>query len=159
MTEPWVFWTVTGGITIVFIVSWFWIKKWINGQDEKWDWLHRRETEEKKVLIEKGGVVTREMYYAWCQQQQGKCPACMGIRSLQDWRNGMGEKGGVMTKGEHTSLCKEITREVSNHFTERIEEMFVHHREWVGQELKIISKETATLVRLVEQQMKGEGGR
>ena len=69
------------------------------------------------------------------------------------------EKGGPLTKGEHTAICKEITKEVANHFSDRIEELFDHHREWVGQELKLIAQEQGSIRDLLKRQIKTEAGR
>jgi len=123
-------WLLTGIITILVVANWFWIKRWINGRDEK-----------EKEWEKQGGLVTREMYFAWCKTQQDKCPACEAHQILNQWRNGMLEKGGIMLKGEHTALCKEITKEVTEGFCNKIDALFEHHREWVAQELKLLRLE------------------
>jgi hypothetical protein len=110
----------------------------------------------KKMGEEEGGLVTRELYFQWCRDQQTKCPACGGYQTLTQWRNGLMDKGGVMTKGEHTPLCKEITREVADSFCAKLDELFAHHREWVGQELKIISGQSKILLTLFKKQISEE---
>ena len=74
--------------------------------------------------------------------------------------------GGLLTKNEHTildeknvSICKEMVRELANNFGERMEEMFEHHRVWVGQELKILSAQTTTVLSVLKKQMETENGR
>jgi hypothetical protein len=132
------YWISTGVITFLFLITAFWVKRWIT----RWD-------KQEEIWQKQGGLVTRDQVQTWCDGQRIKCPAIISISSLSDWREKMGEKGGPLTKGEHTALCKEITKEVGDGFAERIEELFEHHREWVGQELKIISNEQSALKSLV----------
>jgi len=130
-------WLLTGLITVLMIVTWFFFKRWMAEQDGKWKNYEQEVKREKDEWLRAGGLVTREMYYAWCQVQQSKCPACVGYRVLTDWRNGMLDKGGVMLKSEG----KEIIKEVTDGFCQRLDELFEHHREWVGQELKLLRME------------------
>lgn len=120
----------------------------------------------KKIGLEEGGIVTRKQYYDWCSVQQQKCPAAGGFGALTEWRNGMLEKGGVLTRAEHTflddrslAICKEMVKELGNHFSEKMETCFEHHREWVGQELRLLSSQTDGVLKLLKQQMETENGR
>lgn len=97
----------------------------------------------KKIGIEHGGLVTRDLHFEWCKDQQSRCPACGGFKVLTDWRNGMSEKGGVMTRNEHVVIDKEVTRDMTELLCERMEEFFKQHRTWVAQELKIVRLEIA----------------
>jgi hypothetical protein len=147
-TGPYVYWIVTGGYGLLIVIIAFWMKRWINlrdAQEEGW--------------AKQGGLVTREMFHQWCAAQQLKCPALAKTGALCDWRFAVADKGGVLTKNEHTSMCKEIIMEVSNHWADRLEELFNHHREWVGQELKIITTQQSALNTLIQNQMKTEKGR
>jgi len=148
VTSQFLYWMMTGGVTLLMFVVLFWVKRWINARDrQEEEWLRQ------------GGIVTRERYYAWCEAQKTKCPAIVMAGTLSTWREGMVEKGGPLTKSEHTDLCKEITSEAADRFTEKLEELFKHHREWVSQELKIIQTEQGALSRLVKEQMRTEDGR
>jgi hypothetical protein len=141
-------WLVTAGITVLFGIIAFWVKRWINMQDRlQEDWLRQ------------GGVVTREKFGFLCEQARSNCIAGNSYGALCDWRENIMEKGGPLTKGEHTAICKEITKEVANHFSDRIEELFDHHREWVGQELKLIAQEQGSIRDLLKRQIKTEAGR
>lgn len=128
--SPYLDWAFKGLITILFVINWFWVKRLIARQDER-----------EKGWETAGGLVTREQYYSWCASQQAKCP----INALQTWRNGMFDKGGALTRMDHTAMCKEVTKEVMDHFCNRMDELFVHHREWVGQEFKLIRAEISNV--------------
>ena|SRR3972149_8863317 len=130
MTAELVRWLVTGLVTALMIVNWFWFKRWISQQDK-----------ERQEWIRAGGLVTREMYFNWCKDQQGKCSALGAYRQLTDWRNAIADKGGILMTNEHSVICKEITKEVAERFCERLDEMLTYHREWVGQELKLLRLE------------------
>jgi hypothetical protein len=130
-------WLLTGLITVLMILNFFWFKRWIGQQDEKWKTHEEQTKEQMDEWLRAGGVVTRENYYTWCQSQMSKCPACLGYRILTDWRNGMSDKGGIMLKTEGKELVKELTE----NFCEKIDQLFEHHREWVGQELKLLRLE------------------
>lgn len=147
-SHPTLYWLTTGGITILFSIVTFWVKRWIGQQD--------RQQEE---WLKQGGVVTRERLEIFCNQSRSKCPAGAGFNLLCDWREGIMDKGGPLARNEHTAICKEITKEVANHFTDRIEELFNHHREWVGQELKLIIQEQSSLRDLVKRQIRVEANR
>lgn len=139
-----IYWAITGGITLVFGVTIFWIKKWINEIDS-----------ERIAFKKNGGVLTRE----WCQRIRDKCIACDHIKELQEWKKEASEDGGLMQRGEHTEVCREITKELTNRFTERIKDMFDNHRTWVAQELRLITKEQEVMSKLIREQMKTESGR
>ena len=130
MKDVWIIWLVQGLIVVLLIVVWFWFKRWINQQDE-----------ERQGWVREGGLITREKYFNFCKDQQSRCPACGAYRILMEWRNGMLDKGGVMLKGEYLALSKEMTKEMTENFCERIDELFEHHRQWVGQELKLLRME------------------
>lgn len=144
ISQEWLYWAVTGGITVVFAIMAFWVKKWINEIDS-----------ERKDFRKNGGLLTRD----WCQKIRDKCIACQHIKELEEWRKEASNDGGLMGRGEHTELCREITKELTNHFTERIKEMFDHHRTWVAQELRLITKEQEVMNKLIKEQMKTESGR
>ena len=123
-------WIITGGVSILFFILWFWFKRYIYKQDrqqESWE--------------EAGGVVTREMFFKWLVQHQASCHANHYIKQIIDWRDAMLEKGGPLTKSEHTTLCKEIVKETMINITEKLDQLFEHQREWVGQELKLLRTE------------------
>lgn len=139
-------WGFRGLITLLFIILWFWTKRWINQQDSRWEKHDRDRDNEREVWAIAGGLVTREQYYAWCANQRAGCSALNGFKTLQAWRENAMEKGGILLKNEHSLICKEITNEVADKFCDRLDEMLKHHREWVGQELKILRVElTKTL--------------
>lgn len=95
----------------------------------------------KEVGKEGGRLVTEKLYFQWCKEQQAQCEACESYRLLIDWRNTMNEKGGPMLKLEHLAFCKEVTKEVTDHFCERLDEMLKHHRELVTAELNLLRVE------------------
>lgn len=123
-------WIITGGVSILFFILWFWVKRYISQQDR-----------EQEAWAKAGGVVTREKFFEWCNQHQASCPACFGFRQMTDWRDGMFDKGGPLTKGEHTMMCKEIVKETMLNITEKLDQLFEHQREWVGQELRLLRTE------------------
>src|SRR3972149_8593200 len=123
MTAELLRWALTGLITILVVVNWFWIKRWVASKDER-----------EKEWEKQGGLVTRDLYFGWCKDQQTKCPACGAYRMLTDWRNGMGMNGGPLTKGEHVSICKEVIEG----FGDRLCQEFEHHRTLMAAELKLI---------------------
>ena len=142
------YWITTGSATVLFSIVTFWIKRWIGQQDrQQEEWLRQ------------GGVITREKLDIYCHASQKNCPAGIGYDTLCDWRENIMEKGGPLARNEHTAICKEITKEVANHFSDRIEELFDHHREWVGQELKLIAQEQGSIRNLIKSQMRTEAGR
>ncbi len=141
-------WFITGGFTLLLGIVVFWVKRWINQLDtERQDWTKA------------GGLVTRDTFFLWCGEQRGKCPACAQIKNIVAWKDGVLEDGGFMPRQEHTELCKEITKELATHFTTQIKEMFENHRQWVSQELKLITKEQEVVVKLLKDQIKSENGR
>lgn len=148
LNNQWVFWLATGGISIIFFLLWFWVKRWIGEMDI-----------EKEAWKKEGGLLTRDKFFEWCQNNREGCPAGKQIKAMMEWKNGVLEDGGFMPREEHTQICKEITREISNHFTDRIKELFDNHRQWVAQELKLITKEQEVLNKLVREQIKTESGR
>jgi hypothetical protein len=125
-------WLITAFITVLVGINFFWIKRYISRQDDR-----------DKKWEDAGGVVTRDMYFKWCKENQAGCPACESYRLLMDWRTSMMEKGGVMTKGEHTVLCKEITKEVGDHLCERLDEMFANQEKLVAKEFQLLRLEIA----------------
>lgn len=132
--KEWMVWVIQGIIGLLVVMNSFWIKRWIGAWDAQ-----------KKQWDEEGGVVTREDHFAWCGQNQEKCPAFLGFKMLVDWRNGMLEKGGPLTRMEHTAVCKEISKEIGDHFCERLDEMFEHHRTLVSKEFELLRKEISQL--------------
>lgn len=128
MTVELLRWALTGLITILVVVNWFWIKQWIASKDYR-----------EKEWERQGGLVTRNLYFAWCKEQQSKCPACGTAKMLGEWRNGMGADGGPLTKGEHTTICKEVIEA----FGERLCQEFEHHRNLMAGELKLLRTEVA----------------
>jgi len=67
-------------------------------------------------MVETGWVITREKLDIYCHASQKNCPAGIGYDTLCDWRENIMEKGGPLARNEHTAICKEITKEVANHF-------------------------------------------
>lgn len=128
--EKWWFWIIQTFIVFLIAANSFWIKRWINSfdlQKKRWD--------------EEGGIVTRDLHFDWCEDFQAKCPAYSGHKILQDWRNSMLEKGGPLTRLEHMAMCKEISKEIGDHFCKRLDEMFEHHQELVSKEFELLRKE------------------
>jgi len=134
MKDIWVVWLTQGLIFILFLVVWFWIKRWVNQQDDRW-----KKYEEE--WMNQGGVVTRNKFFDWCLEGKSKCAALISYGTLIEWRNTMLSKGGPMVKEEFLALSKEMNKEVNEKFCERIDELFEHHREWVGQEMKLLRME------------------
>lgn len=123
-----IWWILLGILSVVWAGLLFWTKRWINKRDQmEADW-------EKK-----GGVVTREDYFKWCGENQAKCPTCILMRRVDDWRNGMTLEGGPLLKAEHSELCKEVMGIV----TEKLCAEFEHHRTLMAAELKLIRGEIA----------------
>jgi hypothetical protein len=116
-------WGFRGLLTLLFIVLWFWTKRWVNQHDDRWVKHDKERDLEREAWAVAGGS------------------AVSGFKTLQAWRDSIMDKGGAMLKNEHSILCKEITREVTDKFCDRVDEMFEHHREWVGQELKLLRME------------------
>ena len=81
-----------------------------------------------------GGIVTREKYFQWCNENRMKCPAFSEVDIISRWKTNMLEKGGVLTKTEHEVLCQNITEKLMC----RVDESFNRHREWVGDHLVLI---------------------
>lgn len=135
-----VLWIASGLLVICGILIgliWNDLKKKIGELKEE----AKRFSEWLKKKGEEGGIVTRNLFYNWCSEQQNKCQAATICRSLNDWRNSMLDKGGIMSKMEHSVICKDITKEVTEHFCERIDELLEHHRQWFEQELKLLRAE------------------
>lgn len=123
-------WIITGGVSILFFILWFGVKRYISQQDMQ-----------QEAWAKAGGVVTREKLSEWCAQHQASCPACRSLKQMTDWRDNMFEKGGPLTKTEHTMICKEIVKETMLNITEKLDQLFEHQREWVGQELRLLRTE------------------
>jgi len=132
--NTWISWLLQGLITVPLLILWFWVKRWINGWDER-----------VKEWEREGGLITREVLANHCRNQQEKCPAFSGYKTLSDWRDHTLDKGGILSKSEHSAICKEITKETMAHFDKRIEELFDYHREWIAQELKLIRTEISSI--------------
>ena len=127
-TEKWIFWGLTALIVGQSAVIWWWVSNWIS----KWDnW--------KKEVEKAGGFVTREQWFRWCGEKQGLCPIASSTKVVSDWRNAMLEKGGVLTRMEHTDICEHVAEKL----VERVDECFESHRGWVAQELKLVQSSIA----------------
>jgi hypothetical protein len=55
-------WGFRGLITLLFIILWFWTKRWINQQDSRWEKHDRDRDNERETWAVAGGLVTREQY-------------------------------------------------------------------------------------------------
>jgi len=126
----WIVWLSQGVISMLLVIVSFWIRRWINQLDQ-----------ERATWIKEGGLITRTMFHELLREEQLKCPAIKTLQGLSDWRNDVLDRGGIMTKPEHAAICKENTREIADNFYRRLDELFEHHREWVGQELRLIRVE------------------
>lgn len=56
------------------------------------------------------------------------------MKIVNEWRNATLEKGGALTRTEHSEICERVVERMA----ERLDECFDHHREWVAQELRLV---------------------
>ncbi len=106
---------------LALIVGWF-IKRWMNQWDE---W--------KEGIDKQGGIVTRDIFFRFCDEKQTKCSSSMDckIEDIIEWRNAMFEKGGPMLIKNHDEFCEKITSRAAATFAKMVDEKFTHHRELV----------------------------
>jgi hypothetical protein len=106
---------------LAVIVGWF-IKRWMN----RWDgW--------KEEIDKQGGIVTRDIFFRFCDEKQAKCSVSMNckIEDIVEWRNAMFEKGGPMLIKNHDEMCDKVTSRAAATFAKMVDEKFDHHRELV----------------------------
>jgi hypothetical protein len=92
----------------------------------------------KKMSDDHGGLVTRDKFFEWCNKNQRECAACIEVKELADWRQGMSDKGGIVTREEMAQKLENVTDKVMN----RITECFDHHRGWVDGKLNTMQAST-----------------
>ncbi len=90
-----------------------------------------------KTREQGGRLVTEKLHFEWCKEQQANCQACESYRLLMDWRRIMEDKGGIMLKPEHATLCKEVT----DHFCKRLDEMLDTNQKLFSKEMQLVAKE------------------
>ncbi len=115
----WIMWGVQGIVAILLAMNIFWLRRYIN----KWD---KREDEWEK----QGGLITRDLYLAWCATNQAKCD----IHAVGLWREKLSDEGGVVTNKPHIASCKTAADSIM----ERINESFVHHRELIVKDIALV---------------------
>ena len=146
-----------GAINVLVFVLWWVVKRWV-GNIDTW----------RGDAGKAGGFITRQQYFEWCKPQQDKCREGLICRTedIEKWRESIMDKGGAVTFQEHLAGCEKVGEKTANAFAKRIDELMLHHREWVGGQLELLSEKLGKrmlegfgqLRKEVEQDRRKDGG-
>lgn len=89
----WVEWVYRALLALALTGNIFWIKRWIN-QIQDWQKKHDIDTaEDLKQMAKEGGLVTRSLFFSFCNSVREKCP----VSTLTKWKDSIADEGGVVT--------------------------------------------------------------
>lgn len=115
----WIEWAFRTLLILLVAGNLFWIKRWIQ-RVEEWQRNHDKRVEiDVKEQLKAGGLVTRDLWFEFCQGVRDKCP----ILLLTSWKEAISNEGGVMTRKDwdeergkdEERLIKGIERLFSEH--------------------------------------------
>jgi hypothetical protein len=129
--KEWVFWIVQLAIGLLIAGNFFWLKRYIEKNDE---W--RRGVDEN--FQQDGGVVHRGQYFDWCKENRAGCP----VHDICSWRSAVIEEGGVLTRDRHDEICEKNTLRVLS----KIDECFHSYRELVAGQLALMASTFETKI-------------
>lgn len=128
------------GIIVVLWGGLLWFaKRSINKFDEWKDGIDKW----IKGSSDKGGLVTRDDFFAWCDQKQGKCSKEVRceLADIFNWRDSIMQKGGPISLVDHIAACEKASEKAANSFAKKIDDTYLHHREWVADQLRIMTSD------------------